>query len=106
LREGNQLFQSAARARTRWIRDGWAESKQARVERPPVEETEEAGLRGLANVAMVQAADFRELYDLARRGELDRPEVWSILVEREMGTRPMVVAEVTRRRCRSPRTRT
>jgi hypothetical protein len=34
LREGDQLFQSAARARTRWIRDGWAESKQARVERP------------------------------------------------------------------------
>ena len=43
---------------------------------------------------MVESADFRELYDLARRGELDRPEVWSILVEREMGTRPVVVGEV------------
>jgi hypothetical protein len=43
---------------------------------------------------MVQAADFGKLYDLARRGELDRPEVWSVLVEREMGARPVVVSEV------------
>ena len=68
MREGDQLFQSAARARTRWIRDGWAESKQARVERPPVEETEDAELRSLTDVAMVQAADFGKLHDPPRRG--------------------------------------
>ena len=43
---------------------------------------------------MVQAADFRKLYDLARRRELDRPEVWSVLVQREMGARPVIVSEV------------
>src|SRR5262245_2173793 len=43
---------------------------------------------------MVQAAGFRKLYDPARGGELDRPEVWSVLVKREMGTRSMVVHEV------------
>src|SRR5262249_48174136 len=32
-----------------------------------------AGLRGLADVAVVQAADFRELHDLAHRGEFDWP---------------------------------
>src|SRR3989442_6156204 len=57
--------------------------------------TDDTGLGRLANVAMVQAADFRKLYDLACRGELDRPEVWSVLVEREMGTRPVVVSEVS-----------
>ena len=94
MREGDQLFQSAARARTRWIRDGWAESKQARVERPPVEETEDAELRSLTDVAMVQAADFRKLHDPPRGGKLDRPEVGCVLVEREMGTRLMVVGEI------------
>ena len=44
---------------------------------------------------MVQAADFRKLYDQACRGELDRPEVWSVLVEHEMGTRPVLVSEVS-----------
>jgi hypothetical protein len=66
-------------------------------------------LRGLAQVAMMQAADFRELYDPARGGQLDRPEVWSLLVEGEMGTRSVVVSEVAgqmRRRCRSPNTST
>jgi hypothetical protein len=43
---------------------------------------------------MVQAADFGKLHDVARCGELDRPEVWSVLVEREMGARPVVVSEV------------
>ena len=43
---------------------------------------------------MVQAADFGKLHDLARRGELDRPDIWSVLVEREMGARPVVVSEV------------
>jgi hypothetical protein len=43
------------------------------------------GLRGLAEAAVVQAADFWNLHDLARRGELDKPEVGWVLVEREMG---------------------
>ena len=33
---------------------------------------------------MVQAADLWPLHDLARRGELDRPELGCVLVEREM----------------------
>jgi hypothetical protein len=53
------------------------------------------GLRGLADVAVVQAADFGKLHDPAGRGELDRPGVWSILAEREMGPRVMVVGEVS-----------
>jgi hypothetical protein len=68
-----------------------------------------AGLRRLADVAVMQATDLGNLHDPARLGELDRPEVWSILVEREMGTRPVVVGEVPgrmRQRCRSPRTST
>jgi hypothetical protein len=48
------------------------------------------GLCGLAEVAVVQAADFWNLHDLARRGELDRPEIGCVLVEREMGARVMV----------------
>jgi hypothetical protein len=44
----------------------------------------------LAEVAVVQAADFWNLHDRARRGELDRPEVGCVLVEREMGARVMV----------------
>jgi hypothetical protein len=43
------------------------------------------GLRGPAEVAVVQAADFGNLHDLARRRELDRPGVGCVLVEREMG---------------------
>jgi hypothetical protein len=43
---------------------------------------------------MVQATDFGNLHDLARRGKLDRPDVWSILVEREMGARPVIVSEI------------
>ena len=43
---------------------------------------------------MVQATDFGDLHDLARRGKLDRPDVWSILVEREMGARPVIVSEI------------
>jgi hypothetical protein len=52
-------------------------------------------LRSLTDVAMVQAADFGKRHDLTRRGELDRPEVWSVLVEREMGAGMVVVAEVS-----------
>ena len=44
---------------------------------------------------MVQAADFWNLHDLARRGELDRPEVGCVLVERETGARLVVIIEVT-----------
>jgi hypothetical protein len=52
--------------------------------------TQEAGLRGLADVAVVQAADFGKLDNLPWRGELDRPEVRRVLAQREVGTRPMV----------------
>ena len=74
-------------------------SRQATLERhsharSAVLKTEDAGLRGLADVAVVQAADFGTLHDLARRGELDRPEVGCVLVEREMGARLMVIGEV------------
>ena len=44
---------------------------------------------------MVQAAEFWNLHDLARRGELDRPDVGGVLVEGEMGARLMVIDEVT-----------
>ena len=53
-----------------------------------------AGLRGLAEVAVVQAADFWKLHDLAGRGELDGPELGCILVEREVCARLMVIGEV------------
>jgi hypothetical protein len=56
--------------------------------------TQEAGLRGLADVAVVEAADFGKLDDLSCHGELDRPEVGRVLVQREVGTRLMVVGEV------------
>jgi len=44
---------------------------------------------------VVQAADFWNFHDRARRGELDRPEVGCVLVEREMGARSMGIGEVT-----------
>jgi hypothetical protein len=43
---------------------------------------------------MMQAADFGKLHDPPRRGELDRPEVGGVLVERETGTCLMVVGEI------------
>jgi hypothetical protein len=43
---------------------------------------------------VVQAADFSTLHDLARRGELDGPEVGCVLVERKMRARLMVMSEV------------
>jgi hypothetical protein len=58
-----------------------------------VETTEEAELRGLADVAMVQAADFGKLHDLPCRGEFDRPEVGRVLVEGEVGPHLMVVGK-------------
>src|SRR5919106_6889818 len=56
---------------------------------------EEAGLRGLAGVAVVQAADFGNLHDLPCDGELDRPGVRRVLVQREVGTGLVVVGEVS-----------
>ena len=53
------------------------------------------GLCGLAEVTVVQAADFCDLHDLADGGKLDRPEVRCVLVEREVGARLMVIGEVT-----------
>jgi hypothetical protein len=44
-------------------------------------------LGGLAEVAVVQAADFWNLHNLARCGKRDRPEVGRVLVNREMGVR-------------------
>jgi hypothetical protein len=52
------------------------------------------GLRGLPDIAVVQAADFWTLHDLARRGELDGPELGCILVEHEVCARLMVRGEV------------
>jgi hypothetical protein len=49
----------------------------------------------LADVAVVQAADFGKLDDLSCDGELDRPKIGCVLVQREMGTRLMVVGEVS-----------
>ena len=46
-----------------------------------------AGLRRLADVAVVQAADFRKLHDPAHLGELDGPAVRRILIERQMRAR-------------------
>src|SRR5262249_4781936 len=61
--------------------------------RSVVQRGDYVGLCRLANVTMVQAADFRKLYHRARRGQLNRPEVRSVLVQREMGARPVVVRE-------------
>src|SRR5262245_34128898 len=70
------------------------ESKQARLDRPPVETAEEAELRGLADVTMVQAADFGKLHDPLCRGEFDRPPVGRVLVEGEVRPHLMVVGFV------------
>ena len=43
---------------------------------------------------MVQAANFRKLYDPARRGDLDGPKVGRVFFEREMRARLMVIDEV------------
>src|SRR5205823_11846384 len=53
-----------------------------------------AGLRRLAEVAVMQATDFGNLHDPARLGELDGPEVRGILVEREMRASPVIIGEV------------
>jgi hypothetical protein len=56
---------------------------------------DQLGLRGPAEVAVVQPADVRNLHDLACLEARDRPEVWCVLVEREMGARLVVIGEVT-----------
>src|SRR5882724_8739003 len=53
-----------------------------------------AGLRRLADVAVMQATDFGNFHDPARLGELDGPDVRRILVEREMRASPVIVREV------------
>jgi hypothetical protein len=47
---------------------------------------------------VVQAADFGKLNDFACHGELDWPDVGGVLVQREVGTRLMVIGKVSRRR--------
>jgi hypothetical protein len=49
----------------------------------------------LAEVAVVESADFWNLDNHASRRRLDRPGVGGVLVEREMGARVMVIIEVT-----------
>src|SRR5258708_6438705 len=56
--------------------------------------TADAGLRRLADVAVMQATDFGNLHDPACLGELDGPDVRRILVERKMRARPVIVGEV------------
>ena len=56
--------------------------------------TGSAGLRRPADVAMVQATDFADGHDLAHLRRLDRPSVWSILGEGEMGPGVVVVREI------------
>ena len=109
LRQGAGILTPPTRARTHRIRDGSRESGQATrgglrtFSGTEGQKTEEAGLRGLAEVAVVQAADFGKLHDPPRRGKLDRPEVGCVLVEREMGTCLMIIGKGSRRR-RSPDT--
>jgi hypothetical protein len=43
---------------------------------------------------MMQATNFGNLHDPARRAELDRPDVRRILVQREMSASLLIVAEV------------
>lgn len=74
-----------------------AESEQATrgpVTRLGGQTTEEAGLCGLADVAVVQAADFGKPDDLTFRRAFDGPQIGCVLVEREVCARPMVVGEV------------
>ena len=53
-----------------------------------------AGLRRVADVAVMQATDFGNFHDPARLGKLDGPDVRRILVEREMRASPVIVGEV------------
>jgi len=51
-------------------------------------------LRGPPDVSMVQATDFADGHDLPHFRRLDRPSVWSILGEGEMGPGVVVVHEM------------
>ena len=53
------------------------------------------GLRGAADVAMMEATDFTNGHDRTRPGELDRPRCRRILVQREMSASPVIVLEVS-----------
>jgi hypothetical protein len=44
---------------------------------------------------MVEATDLRELDDLPVHRRLDRSGIWRVLVERQVGARAMVVANVS-----------
>jgi hypothetical protein len=56
---------------------------------------DQLGLRGPAEVTVVQPADFWNLHNRARGGKLDRPKVGGVLVEREMSARLMVIGNIT-----------
>jgi hypothetical protein len=61
----------------------------------PVASSGRCSPTGLAQVAVVPAADFRKLHDSACRGELDGPDIGCILGEREVRASLVIVAEVT-----------
>jgi len=62
--------------------------------RSAVQKTEEPKLRHLADVSVVQAAEFGQVHDRALHGAFDGPEVGCILVEREVGARLMILGQV------------
>ena len=86
---GAGILTPPTRARTHRIRDGSRESGQATrgglrtFSGTEGQKTEDAGLRRLADVAVMQATDLGNLHDPARLGEFDRPNLRRILVERE-----------------------
>jgi len=63
------------------------------------------GLRCPADVAMVQTADFGNLQDPARLGELDGSDVGGVLVEREVRASLVTPALQGIDRCRGARRR-
>jgi hypothetical protein len=67
---------------SRWMSESGGDAGQARS---AARKSEDEELRRLAKVVVMQAADFGNLHDLPRRGELDRPEVGCVLVKREVG---------------------
>ena len=54
------------------------------------------GLRGLAFVAVMKAADFWNRDDRASGRGRDRPGIWRILLEAQMPATPMIVPAVDR----------
>ena len=53
-------------------------------------------LGGASFVSMMQATDLRERYNLASGRTAYGPALWTILVEREMRSRPMIVLNIGR----------